>query len=196
MTVYATTTTYNTSATTTTIYQTAAAVIQVGWNSTATTYFNACSEFICCNLWISNPTTPTSGVPTANSSVAYTNSSASATAANGLYAYQDLSGTFGPTHFITITGGSGLITAVNQCSGGGFSDRRIKKDIKLIGVSPKGINIYQFRFINNVYEGLWQGVMADEVKHLHPNLVSKIGGYDYVNYGQDELDVEFKQIGK
>ena len=38
--------------------------------------------------------------------------------------------------------------------------------------------------------------MADEVRHLHPNLVSKIGGYDYVNYGQDELDVEFKQIGK
>ena len=38
--------------------------------------------------------------------------------------------------------------------------------------------------------------MADEVKNMHPNLVSKIGGYDYVNYGNYGLDVEFKQIGK
>jgi hypothetical protein len=129
--------------------------------------------------------------------VAYTNSSATATLANGLYAYQD-TGTsgFGATHFITVTGGSGLITAVNNCSGGGFSDRKLKKDIKLVGKSKKGINIYEFRFINDIYKGLWQGVMADEVKDIHPNLVSKIAGYDYVNYGEYGLDVEFKQIGK
>ena len=114
-----------------------------------------------------------------------------------MYAYQD-TGTsgFGATHFITVTGGSGLITAVNNCSGGGFSDRKLKKDIKLVGKSKKGINIYEFRFINDIYKGLWQGVMADEVKHMHPNLVSKIAGYDYVNYGEYGLDVEFKQIGK
>jgi len=194
-TAYATTTVFNTSASTTTVFSTTAALTQVGWNSTATSYFNACDGFICCNLWIDNPTNATDGIPTVNSSTAYTNSSGTATAGNGLYSYQDLSGSFGATHFITVNS-SGLITALNSCDGG-FSDRRLKKDIKLIGVSPSGLNIYSFRFKNDVYQGLWQGVMADEIMHLGPNAVSEWEGYHFVNYGKKHgVDVEFKQIGE
>jgi len=71
-----------------------------------------------------------------------------------------------------------------------FSDKRLKKNIKLIGKSFSGLNIYSFEYINSKYgEGLWQGVMSDEVPQ---EAVINNGEYDTVNYSV--LDVEFKQI--
>ena len=71
------------------------------------------------------------------------------------------------------------------------SDRRLKKNIKLIGVSPKGLNIYAFEYINKKYgKGLWQGVMSDEVpKHA---VINHSNGFDKVDYSK--LDVTFKQV--
>jgi hypothetical protein len=70
------------------------------------------------------------------------------------------------------------------------SDRRLKKNINLIGKSPSGLNIYSFEYKNAKYgEGLFQGVMSDEIPQ---DAVIEINGYDAVNY--DMLDVEFKQI--
>ena len=47
-----------------------------------------------------------------------------------------------------------------------------------------------FEFKNPYHgEGLFQGVMSDEVPQ---KAVTEVGGYDTVNY--DMLDVEFKQI--
>ena len=71
------------------------------------------------------------------------------------------------------------------------SDRRLKKNIKLIGYSPKGLKIYAFEYINNkLGEGVFQGVMSDEI----PNeaVVKNSDGFDRVNYSK--LDVEFKLI--
>jgi len=71
------------------------------------------------------------------------------------------------------------------------SDRRLKKNIKLIGYSPKGLKIYAFEYINNKFgKGVFQGVMSDEI----PNkaVVKHIDGFDRVNYSK--LDVEFKLI--
>ena len=71
------------------------------------------------------------------------------------------------------------------------SDRRLKKNIKKIGVSPKGLNIYSFEYIDNKFgSGTWQGVMSDEVPL--EAIVKDNDGYDKVNYLL--LDVEFKQI--
>ena len=78
--------------------------------------------------------------------------------------------------------------------GGGFSDRRVKKDIVLKGQSPNGINIYNFRYMDPMYaihgEGIYQGAMSDEVPRntvlLHPN------GYEMIDYSK--IDVEFKRI--
>jgi hypothetical protein len=71
-----------------------------------------------------------------------------------------------------------------------MSDRRLKKNINQIGQSPNGLNIYSFEFINPHHgEGLFQGVMSDEVPQ---EAITKVGGYDTVNYSM--LDVEFKQI--
>jgi len=76
-------------------------------------------------------------------------------------------------------------------AGGAFSDRKLKKNINLIGRSPSGINIYSFEYISNSYgSGVYQGVMSNEVP-LEAVSVSS-DGYDMVNYNM--LDVDFKQI--
>ena len=71
------------------------------------------------------------------------------------------------------------------------SDIRLKKDIKLIGLSSSGLRIYAFEYIDKMFgKGTWQGVMSDEIPQ---NAVIKhIDGYDRVDYSK--LDVEFKQI--
>ena len=68
-----------------------------------------------------------------------------------------------------------------------YSDRRLKKDINLIGQSPSGLNIYSFKYKDNKYgEGTYQGVMSDEVPQ---EAVVTMNGYDMVNY--NILDVDF-----
>ena len=70
------------------------------------------------------------------------------------------------------------------------SDRRLKKNINLIGKSPSGLNIYSFEYKNTLHgKGLFQGVMSDEIPQ---KAVNNVNGYDRVNYSM--LDVEFKQI--
>ena len=70
------------------------------------------------------------------------------------------------------------------------SDRRLKKDIKLIGISPSGLNIYKFKYKNDTLgEGVWQGVMSDEIPKIA--VIKGEDGYDKVDYSR--LDVEFKK---
>ena len=81
-----------------------------------------------------------------------------------------------------IEGGGNFITKL-------FSDRKLKKNIKLIGKSPSGINIYLFEYIDKVFgEGVYQGVMSDELSN--DAVIS--GKYDMVDYSK--IDVEFKKI--
>ena len=72
-----------------------------------------------------------------------------------------------------------------------LSDRRLKKNIKSIGRSPSGLNIYSFEYKNadKFGEGVYQGVMSNEVPS---NAVINTGSYDAVDYSK--IDVEFKQI--
>ena len=73
---------------------------------------------------------------------------------------------------------------------GAASDRKLKKNISKIGVSPSGLNIYSFEYKNPIFgEGLFQGVMSDEVPE---EAVIPMDGYNAVNYNM--LDVEFKNI--
>ena len=71
------------------------------------------------------------------------------------------------------------------------SDRRMKKDIKLIGLSPSGLKVYSFEYKDNSFgKGIYQGVMSDEI----PNnaVIKHEDGFDRVDYSM--LDVEFKLI--
>jgi hypothetical protein len=71
------------------------------------------------------------------------------------------------------------------------SDRRLKKNIKPLGVSPGGFKVYSFEYKDIKFgKGLFQGVMSDEVPL--EAVVKGADGYDRVNYSM--LDVEFKQI--
>ncbi|MER9533046.1 tail fiber domain-containing protein [Mesorhizobium sp. M0309] len=61
-----------------------------------------------------------------------------------------------------------------------FSDRRLKKNIRAIGTYANGLTKY-------VFEYLWgddaqTGVMADEVRHYRPYAVTRINGFDVVDY--------------
>lgn len=58
-----------------------------------------------------------------------------------------------------------------------FSDRRLKRDIRRIGATPKGVPVYRFKYLWSDQEHI--GVMSDEVP---PHLVVQIGGFDAVNY--------------
>tara|TARA_R100001129_G_scaffold8188_1_gene5955 strand:+ start:56 stop:1180 length:1125 start_codon:yes stop_codon:yes gene_type:complete len=71
-----------------------------------------------------------------------------------------------------------------------ISDRRLKKNISLIGKSPSGLNIYSFEYINPIHgQGLFQGVMSDEIPF---NAVISGNNYDMVDYNM--IDVKFKRI--
>lgn len=72
--------------------------------------------------------------------------------------------------------------------GGFFSDMRLKEDIKVTGMTPQGLPLYQFR-----YKGLpevWEGVMAQDVAMLHPDaIIEKPFGYLAVDYEKLGLTV-------
>tara|TARA_R110001606_G_scaffold345956_1_gene494854 strand:- start:39 stop:917 length:879 start_codon:yes stop_codon:yes gene_type:complete len=76
----------------------------------------------------------------------------------------------------------------------GWSDVRLKKNIKLIDISKKGYNIYSFEFKDpeKYGKGTFQGVLSHDIPS---EFVSKNeDGYNMVDYSF--LDVEFKSINK
>lgn len=83
----------------------------------------------------------------------------------------------------------------NQASNIGHSqnsDRRLKYDVKVVGKSPSGLNIYQFRFkdLKNYGSSLYQGVMSDEAPKSSVTQDDK--GFDLVDYSK--IDVDFVQV--
>ena len=71
------------------------------------------------------------------------------------------------------------------------SDVRLKDNIKKIGRSIEGHNIYRFRYNNSTQEYI--GVMAQEVQRKKPQAVAKLDNDTYmVDYSQ--IDVEFREV--
>jgi len=68
-----------------------------------------------------------------------------------------------------------------------MSDIRLKEDIKLVGKSPSGIKIYNFKYKGD--DKKYQGVMAHQVPQAS---IANNDGYLMVDY--NKLDVEFKEI--
>ena len=80
---------------------------------------------------------------------------------------------------------AGLATGVGTIMAA--SDIRLKENVKQIGQSPSGINIYSFNFKED--DDQYQGVLAHEVPYA---AIVDDNGYWKVDYSQ--LDVEFKRI--
>tara|TARA_R100001591_G_scaffold34617_1_gene46220 strand:+ start:15806 stop:16615 length:810 start_codon:yes stop_codon:yes gene_type:complete len=84
--------------------------------------------------------------------------------------------------------------ALGDMAGAGmqaFSDRRLKKNIQLVGKSPSGIGIYTFEYKNkSIGEGKFQGTMSDEVPL--EVVTRNSDGFDMIDYSK--IDVEFKSV--
>ena len=83
----------------------------------------------------------------------------------------------GPSTFGQV---AGAFTAYN-------SDIRLKDDIKLVGKSPSGIKIYNFKYKGD--DKKYQGVMAHQVPEA-----SFVGDDGYLMVDYSKLDVEFKEV--
>ena len=81
-------------------------------------------------------------------------------------------------------------------SGNPYSDIRLKRNIKYIGVSPLGIKIYQFKYKKpEIYgEGTFIGVMAQDLLNTNFSNAIKMNDNGYYSVDYTKLDVEFKKI--
>jgi hypothetical protein len=70
-----------------------------------------------------------------------------------------------------------------------MSDRKLKRNISIVGRSPSGLNIYNFEYKQSKDKVVYQGVMADEVPEY---AVVRGDNYDKVDYSK--IDVDFKKI--
>jgi len=71
------------------------------------------------------------------------------------------------------------------------SDPAMKENVKLVGESPSGLNVYQFTYKPGLGpEGVYEGVMSNEIPS---EAVLKVTGeFDRVFY--NKIDVEFKKV--
>lgn len=61
------------------------------------------------------------------------------------------------------------------------SDRRLKEDAVRVGTNHLGLGVYQFRYRG--LDGVWEGVMAQEVEIMHPGAIRALPqGYKAVDY--------------
>lgn len=64
-----------------------------------------------------------------------------------------------------------------------FSDRRLKRDIKLVGRRPDGLNVYKYAYVWS--RRRYVGLMADEVQKVKPEaVIEHPSGYLMVDYGR------------
>ena len=85
---------------------------------------------------------------------------------------------------------AGIYAGFNS-GGGTVSDSRLKEDIKNIGTSIDGHNIYKFKYLDSPKQYI--GGMAEEVLAKNPEAVGRMdNGYWGVNYSK--IDVDFKEV--
>jgi hypothetical protein len=66
-------------------------------------------------------------------------------------------------------------------AGAAASDIRLKDDVVRVGTNHLGLGVYQWRYKG--LDGVWEGVMAQEVEIMHPNAIKPLPyGYKAVDY--------------
>lgn len=110
----------------------------------------------------------------------------------GLNSASSLGLKIGATKLPQFLGGATISSVASNIgsffsSGFSFSDERLKEDIRFVGKSPAGINVYSFKY--KQLPGRYMGVMAQEVpwaRHMTDT------GYYAVDYSK--VDVEFRRL--
>ena len=91
-------------------------------------------------------------------------------------------------------GGSGVGAALGKAAsfvGGLFSDPALKRNIKKVGTSPRGIGIYQFQYHND--PATYKGTLSTEL-NLPKDAVGERNGYATLDYSNPNVDVAFEMI--
>jgi len=91
--------------------------------------------------------------------------------------------------------GGGMTAAGTVAGAYAKSDISLKEDIKLIGKSDKGLNIYKFKYKDKSYgDGTYTGVIAQELKDTKYKdaVLNASDGYLVVDY--NKIDVNFERI--
>lgn len=73
----------------------------------------------------------------------------------------------------TATGIAGALGSI-------FSDRRLKEDIRKVGETDSGLNVYTYRYKGQAK--VHMGVMAQEVEKVYPDAVTEVEGVKMVDY--------------
>lgn len=69
------------------------------------------------------------------------------------------------------------------------SDIRLKEDVVRVGTNHLGLGVYRYRYRG--MDGVWEGVMAQEVEIMHPGAIRALPeGYKAVNYRKLGLDLK------
>jgi len=92
-----------------------------------------------------------------------------------------------------LTNSSGTVTSAGSCR----SERRLKKNIEYIGISPMGIPIYHFEYKNSEHapngKGRYVGTMVDELQKLgFLDVLFTKDGDVWVDY--NKLDIDCKLV--
>lgn len=74
------------------------------------------------------------------------------------------------------------LIGIGLLGGSLFSDRNLKTDIKKVGKTDSGLNVYTYRYINS--PTVHMGVMAQEVRDVFPEAVHEVGGFMAVDYSK------------
>jgi hypothetical protein len=75
----------------------------------------------------------------------------------------------------------------------GYSDERIKTNIKTVGTSPNGLKIIEWSY-NWDRKKRYRGVLAQQVKEMFPDAVKDFHGYLAVDYGHPGVDVKWEEV--
>jgi len=90
----------------------------------------------------------------------------------------------------------GALGSAGSAGIGAFSDKNLKKNITITGLSKNNIPIVEFEYINSkLYGGgRFQGVLAQDVENIKPDAVTidEKTGFKKVNY--DAIDIDFKKV--
>ena len=71
-----------------------------------------------------------------------------------------------------------------------WSDKRLKEDIKQVGVSPQGYKVYEFNYKDDFTNTRYRGAMAQDVLQKNPMAVGIRDNYLTVDYSQIDVDME------
>ena len=84
-------------------------------------------------------------------------------------------------------GNRGQNQASTNAKNAALSDVQLKEDIKLVGKSPSGLNVYNFKYIGE--DETYQGVMAQEVPWA-----ASVADNGYLQVDYSKVDVDFKKV--